>query len=88
MRLDKYIAIARLLKSRSLVKTAADEGMVFLNGIVAKPAADVKINDIIEIDIPRFYKKVKVIAMPPKNLKKSEAAGLYESLEERKKELI
>jgi ribosomal 50S subunit-recycling heat shock protein len=88
MRLDKYIAIARLLKSRALVKTAADEGMVFLNGIVAKPAAEVRINDIIEIDIPRFYKKVKVIAMPPKNLKKSEAAGLYESLEERKKELI
>jgi ribosomal 50S subunit-recycling heat shock protein len=88
MRLDKYIAIARLLKSRSLVKTAADEGMVFLNGIAAKPASEVRINDIIEIDIPRFYKKVKVIAMPPKNLKKSEAAGLYEILEEWKKELI
>jgi ribosomal 50S subunit-recycling heat shock protein len=88
MRLDKYVAIARILKTRSLVKTAADEGMVFLNGIVAKPAAEVRPGDIIEVDIPRFYKKIKVIAMPPKNLKKSDAAGLYETLEERKKELI
>ena len=88
MRLDKYLSIARILKSRSLVKTAADEGMIFLNGGNAKPASEIKINDVIEVDIPRFYIKIRVIAMPPKNMRKTEASSLYESLEERKKELF
>ncbi len=88
MRLDKYLSISRILKSRILVKTAADEGMVFLNGSRAKPASIVKAGDVIEIDIPRFYKKIKILALPPKNMRKSEAAGFYDILEERKKELI
>ena len=88
MRLDKYIAAARLLKSRSMVKMAADEGMVFLNSSRAKPASLVKIGDIIEVDTPRFYRKIKVVDFPPKNMRKAEAVNLYENLEERKKELI
>lgn len=70
------------------MKTAVDEGMVYLNGKRAKPASGVKVGDIIEVDIPRFYRKVKVMAFPYKNMKKSETANLYELLEERKKELI
>jgi len=88
MRLDKYLAATRILKSRSLVKTAADEGMVFINSSVAKPSSTVKPGDVIEVDIPRFYKKIRVLGLPPKNMKKSEAVNLYELLEERKKELI
>jgi ribosomal 50S subunit-recycling heat shock protein len=88
MRLDIYLSAARVLKSRSLVKNAIDEGMVYLNNRKSKPASNINIGDIIEIDIPRFYKKVKVLAFPYKNMKKSEAVNLYELLEERKKELI
>jgi len=88
MRLDKFIAIARLLKTRSLVKTATDEGMVFINGHRAKPAVIVKPGDVIEIDTPRFYKKIKVIDLPPKNMRKTEAVDLYDLLEERTKELF
>lgn len=88
MRLDKYLATIRILKSRSLVKTAADEAMVYVNGNPAKPASTVKPGDIIEIDIPRFYKKLKVVKLPAKNMKKSEVKHLYEILEERQKELI
>ena len=88
MRLDKYIAAARLLKSRSMVKTAADEGMVYINAGRAKPAATVKIGDIIELDTPRFYRKIKVVEFPSKNMRRNDAVKLYENLEERKKELI
>lgn len=70
------------------MKTAADEDMVYHNGKRVKPSAIVKPGDIIEIDIPRFYKKLRVLKIPPKNMKKSEAVNLYELLEERKKELI
>ncbi|MCP4582803.1 MAG: RNA-binding S4 domain-containing protein [candidate division Zixibacteria bacterium] len=88
MRLDKYIAAARILKSRSLVKTAADEDMVFLNGNKAKPASNVKMGDIIEVDTPRFYKKIRIVEFPSKNMRKTETVNLYQILEERKKELI
>jgi len=88
MRLDKFIATARLLKTRSLVKTATDEGMVFINGRQAKPAAMIKLGDVIEIDTPRFYKKIKVIDLPAKNMRKDEAINLYDLLEERAKELF
>lgn len=88
MRLDIYLASARILKSRSLVKSAVDENMVYLNGRLSKAAANIKIDDIIEVDTPRFYKKIKVLALPVKNMQKAMAAGLYEILEERKKELF
>jgi len=88
MRLDKYIAATRILKSRSMVKTAADDDMVFLNGNRAKPASNVKIGDIIEVDTPRFYKKIRIAEFPARNMRKAEAVNLYETLEERKKELI
>ncbi len=88
MRLDKYLASTRVLKSRSLVKTAADEEMVFINGSIAKPSSVIKPGDVIEVDIPRFYKKIRVLGFPIKNMKKAEAVNLYELLEERKKELI
>jgi len=88
MRLDKYLASTRVLKSRSLVKTAADEEMVFINGSAAKPSSVIKSGDVIEVDIPRFYKKIRVLGFPTKNMKKAEAVNLYELLEERKKELI
>jgi ribosomal 50S subunit-recycling heat shock protein len=88
MRLDKYLSTVKVLKSRTLVKLAADEGMIYLNGKKAKASSEIKPGDIIEIDIPRFYKKFKVLALPPKNLKKSEAAQFHQLLEDRKKELI
>ncbi len=76
------------MKTRSLVKTATDEGMVFVNGRRAKPAAEVRLGDVVEIDTPRFYKKIKVIDLPPKNMRKAEAINLYDLLEDREKELI
>jgi len=88
MRLDKYLAAIRILKSRSLAKTAADEGMIYLNGTKAKASSVIRPEDIIEIDIPRFYKKLKVLGTPAKNMKRSGSSSFYQVLEERKKELI
>jgi len=61
---------------------------VFLNGHKAKPASKVEVGHIIEVDIPRSYTKLRVISLPVRNLKKSEAGSLYETLEFRRKELI
>ena len=88
IRLDKYLSRVRILKSRNIAQKAASGGMVFVNGVRAKPSTIVNEGDIIEVDIPRFYKKVKILQLPRKDMKKSHLRELYEILEERKKELL
>ncbi len=86
MRLDKYLFAARIFKSRTLAGEAAASSMVFVDNIAAKPSREIKIGYVIEIDTLSFYKKLKVLKIPQKNLPKNAASTLYELLEERAKE--
>ncbi|MFA6624901.1 MAG: S4 domain-containing protein [Bacilli bacterium] len=52
MRLDKYLKISRLIKRREAAKEFIEKGYVRLNGKIAKPSNEVKINDMIEITSP------------------------------------
>lgn len=54
MRLDKYLKVSRIIKRRTVAKEACEGGRVSINGKVAKPSTDVKVDDIIEI---QFAKK-------------------------------
>jgi ribosomal 50S subunit-recycling heat shock protein len=66
MRLDKYLKISRLIKRREAAKQFIDKGYVRLNGKIAKPANEVKLDDIIEIASPlgkTIKAKVKEIRM-------------------------
>ena len=63
MRLDKYLKVSRLIKRRTVANEAADAGRVMLNGKAAKPSADVKVGDIIEIGFGTKSVKVEVLAI-------------------------
>jgi ribosomal 50S subunit-recycling heat shock protein len=52
MRLDKYLKVSRLIKRREAAKEFVDKGYVRLNGKVAKPSTEVKVDDLIEITTP------------------------------------
>ncbi len=52
MRLDKYLKVSRLIKRREAAKEFIDKGYVRLNGKIAKPSAEVKVGDEIEISSP------------------------------------
>lgn len=52
MRLDKYLKVSRLIKRREAAKEFIDKGLVRLNGKIAKPSAEVKVDDTIEITSP------------------------------------
>lgn len=86
MRLDRFLSVARLFKSRSLAAEAISSSMVFINGIPSKPAKDIGAGAIIEIDTPRFYKKLKVTSLPAGNVSRREASSSYELMEERTKD--
>jgi ribosomal 50S subunit-recycling heat shock protein len=51
MRLDKYLKVTRLIKRRTLANEACDAGKVLINGKVARASYDIKVGDVIEINI-------------------------------------
>ena len=79
MRLDKYLKVSRLIKRRTVANEAADAGRVLLNGTEAKPSANVKVGDIIEIGFGNKTVKVEVLAIADTS-RKEEAKELFRYL--------
>lgn len=66
MRLDKYLKVSRLIKRREAAKEFIDKGYVRVNGKIAKPSLEVKLDDLIEISTPlgkNVKAKIKEIRM-------------------------
>ncbi len=61
MRLDKYLKITRLIKRRTVANDACDAGKIIVNGNVARASYDVKVGDVIEINLGQKPLKVKVL---------------------------
>ncbi|MFA5540087.1 MAG: RNA-binding S4 domain-containing protein, partial [Bacteroidales bacterium] len=63
VRLDKWLWSVRLYKTRALASDACRLGKVIINNIPAKASYQVKIGDIINVNIEQIHRKVKVIAL-------------------------
>lgn len=61
MRLDKYLKVSRLIKRRTVANEACDADKVTVNGKAARASYDVKVGDIIEINMGKTPLKVKVM---------------------------
>lgn len=61
MRLDKYLKNSRLIKRRTVAKDACEGDKVYLNGKLAKPSAEVKVGDKIEIVFGEKSIKIEVL---------------------------
>lgn len=61
MRLDKYLKVTRLIKRRTVANEACDADKVVVNGRPARASYDVKVGDIIEINMGQRPLKVKVL---------------------------
>ena len=72
MRIDKYLSSVNLVKRRTIAQDMVKSGVVFINGVQAKPSKDVKIGDTIELRYLKGTKKYKVLKIPiTKNIPKS-----------------
>lgn len=60
MRLDKFLKISRIIKRRTVANDACDAGRVLVNGKVARASYDVKIGDVININLGSNPITVKV----------------------------
>lgn len=77
MRLDKYLKVSRLIKRRTVANEACDAEKITVNGKIARASYDVKINDVIEINIGKTPLKVKVLKVA-EVVGKDGATDLYE----------
>ncbi len=73
MRLDKYLKMTRLIKRRTIANEACDAGRITVNSLVAKASYNVKINDVIEINLGSKALKVKVVAISEHTTKENAA---------------
>jgi ribosomal 50S subunit-recycling heat shock protein len=64
LRLDEFIKVARLLRSRSLAKRACDLGFVKVDGKVAKASREVSPGQRIILDLPIRYVEAEVLTLP------------------------
>ena len=83
MRLDKFFQIMGLIKRRVLAHEACKRSLAKVNGLVAKPTREVQMGDIIELDLPRRFVKVKLLQeITSGNLPKSKRDEYVEILED------
>lgn len=78
MRLDKFLKVSRLIKRRTVANKVSDQGRIYVNDIIAKPAKQLKEGDIITIVQADTQIKVKIVKIPANNVSVQEASSLYE----------
>ena len=81
MRLDKYLKVSRIIKRRTVANTVSEMGRVLVNGSSVKPAKQLKVGDIIEIEYSNKKEKVEVLVIPSGNVSVQEADSLYKVIE-------
>lgn len=80
MRLDKYLKVSRLIKRRTVANEACSGGRVKVNGNIAKPSADIKVGDILEITFGDKTVKLKVLNVS-EHVRKDDASAMYEAVQ-------
>ena len=87
-RIDKWLWAARFFKTRELASKACELGRVTSNGVRAKPAREVKVGDMIQLENETGKFEIEVLELSQQRGPASVAQTLYrekpESVEARK----
>ena len=82
MRLDKFLKVACIYKTRSSAENAINKGDILLNDRKAKPALIVKVGDILSINFLLKKVKYQVLKISEKNVSKQEAREMVKIIGE------
>ena len=82
VRIDKWLQIARVFRTRSRATRACNLSNVRVNGLTAKPHKVLALDDRVEIDFPDWQRVLVVKELAEKTLPKKEAPRVYEDLSE------
>ncbi|MBD3797785.1 MAG: RNA-binding S4 domain-containing protein [Campylobacterales bacterium] len=64
MRIDKFLNAVNITKRRSVAQDMIANGVVLINGVVAKASKNVDVGSIITINYLQESKKYKVLQIP------------------------
>ena len=79
MRLDKYLKVSRIIKRRTVANEVCDAKRVQVNGKVARASYDVKVGDVLEIQMGEHLLRAKVLLVN-EHVTKADASAMYEIL--------
>ena len=74
MRLDKYLKVSRIIKRRTIANEACDAGRIEVNGRVQRASYNVKVGDIITVNMGSVPRKYEVLAVSEHALKEDAAS--------------
>jgi ribosome-associated heat shock protein Hsp15 len=81
VRLDKWLFVARIFKSRALAQKACETSRVRVNGQVVKPHRLLALGDRVEAEVAADWTRVVVVKeLAERTLAKSEVPRLFEDL--------
>ena len=82
MRLDKWLKVSRLIKRRAVAQMACDQHRVFVNDRPAKSALELKVSDVVHLELGSRALTVEVVRVPDGAVAAQDAADLYRIIEE------
>jgi ribosome-associated heat shock protein Hsp15 len=78
LRLDKFLWFARIVKTRALAQTMAEEGRIRLGGrLVDRAHAPVRVGDVLSFAQRGSVRVLRVAALPARRGPPAEARALY-----------
>jgi ribosome-associated heat shock protein Hsp15 len=80
VRLDKWLQVARMFKTRTQATHACDLGRVKVNGLPAKPHRHLELGDRVEVTQGDWDRVLVVRELRDRPVAKAAAAALYEDL--------
>ncbi len=82
LRLDKFLWFARIVKTRSLAQTMAEQGRIRLGGrVVDRAHAAVRVGDVLSFAQRGQVRVLRVEALPARRGPPAEARTLYAELD-------
>ncbi len=84
MRLDKFLSQSRIIKRRTLAKQYCDQGLIKVNGSIAKAGKEINNGDRITVIAKGWELVFDVLEVPQGNVPKKRAGELYQVLSKRK----
>jgi len=64
LRIDKWLSSVNVVKRRTIAQDMVKSGVVFINGVKAKPSKEVKVGDKITIEYLKGAKSYEVLKIP------------------------
>jgi ribosomal 50S subunit-recycling heat shock protein len=82
VRLDLFLKASRLIKRRTIAREMCENGRVFVNGLEAKPAKEVKLGDRITLKFSSRIVELEVIGLFTAISRKIPPVELYQVVSE------